>query len=68
MFGFLHVATTLQRARPLGVKVAPFSPGERGRGRVGFKMIKSDMIRGLPVAGYGAAVSSVIGVSTLLPS
>lgn len=37
MFGFLNTATTFQRARPLVVKVAPFSPGERGRGRVGFK-------------------------------
>lgn len=72
MFGFLHAATTLQRARSLGVKVAPFSPGERGRGggRVGFKMINliRHKIRGLPVAGYATAVFSVIGVSTLLPS
>lgn len=40
---FPKPCSTLQRSRPLMVKVALFSPGERGWGRVGFKMIKSDM-------------------------
>lgn len=46
LFGFLNAATTtLQRARPLVVKVALFSPGEAAWGRVGFKT-KSDIREG----------------------
>lgn len=42
-FGFLNPAITPQRSRLLMAKVGLFSPQERDRGRVEFKMIQSDI-------------------------